>query len=87
MRTVASDGLGAVHTRLDSQGQERVVSYASRSLYDRDTSYSATKKEVLAVGFATDHFRPYLLGNKLRLVTDHSALRWLHSVEPKGPSS
>ena len=38
----------------------------------------------MAVVFAIDHFRPYLLGTKFALVTNHSALRWLHSVEPKG---
>ena len=85
MPTDASDeGLGAVLTQLDSQGLERVISYASRSLNDREKSYSATEKEALAVVFATDHFPPYLIGNKSKLVTDHSALRWLHSVEPKG---
>ena len=34
--------------------------------------------------FATDHFRAYLLGKKFIVVTDHHALQWLHSVNPKG---
>ena len=34
--------------------------------------------------FATDHFRAYLLGRKFTAVTDHHALRWLHSVSSKG---
>ena len=42
------------------------------------------EKEALAVVFATKHFRVYLLGNQFQLVTDNSALKWLHSVEPKG---
>ena len=47
--------------------------------------YSATEKEALAAVFTTDHyFRSYLLGRKSTVVTDHHALRWLHSVNPKG---
>ena len=34
--------------------------------------------------FATDHFHVYLLGRKFTVVTDHYALRWLHSLTPKG---
>ena len=84
-QTDASDlGLGAVLTQTDDQGQERVISYASRSLSDREKAYSATEKEALAMIFAIDHFRVYLLGKEFTLVTDHSALQWLHSVEPKG---
>ena len=44
----------------------------------------AIEKEALAVVFAIDHFRVYLLGREFTPVTDHIALRWLHSVEPKG---
>ena len=85
LQTDASDiGLGAVLTQFDSNGNERAISYASRPLTDREKGYSATEKEALAVVFATDHFRVYLLGRSFTLVTDHSALRWLHSVEPKG---
>ena len=85
MQTDASDkGLGAVLTQLDSTGREHVISYASRSLSDRKKSYSTTEKEALAIIFAIDHYRVYLLGAEFTLITDHSALQWLHSVEPKG---
>ncbi|MEL7426754.1 MAG: RNase H-like domain-containing protein [Bacteroidota bacterium] len=85
LQTDASDhGLGAVLTQVDSAGCEHVIAYASRSLSDRERRFSATEKETLAMVFGTDHFRAYLLGRPFTLVTDHSALRWLHSVEPKG---
>ena len=77
-------GLGAILTRLDDSGKERVVSYASRTLTAREQNYTAMEKEALAVVFATKHFRVYLLGNQFQLVTDNSALKWLHSVEAKG---
>ena len=85
LQTDASDkGLGAVLTQLDNSGREHVISYASRSLLDREKCYSTTEKEALAIIFAIDHYRVYLLGREFTLITDHSALQWLHSVEPKG---
>ena len=61
LQTDASDiGLGAVLTQFDSSGNEHIISYASRSLTDREKKYSANEKEALAVVFATDHFRAYL---------------------------
>jgi len=85
LQTDASDaGLGAVLTQIDAYGNERVISYASRPLKNREKGYSATEKEALAVIFATDYYRVYILGKHFTLVTDHSVLPWLHSVEPKG---
>ena len=81
LQTDASDvGLGDVLTHSNLFGHEHVISYASRSLSDREQKYPATEKEALEVVFATDHFRAYLLGRKFTVVTDHHALRWLHSV-------
>ena len=85
LQTDASDyGIGAVLAQVDSQGQERVISYASRTLDNREKNYSAMEKEALAVVFAINHFRVYLLGRQFHLVTDNRALTWLHSLEPKG---
>ena len=85
VQTDASNvGLGAILTQLDGNGNERVVSYASRTLTAREQNFTAMEKEALAVVFATKYFRVYLLGNHFQLVTDNRALKWLHSVEPKG---
>eukprot|EP00794_Sanderia_malayensis_P021278 gene21278-biopygen16313 len=85
LQTDASDvGLGAVLAQLDADGQERVIAYASYTLSQRERNYTAMEKEALAVVFAAKHFRFYLLGHKFSVITDNSALRWLHSVEPKG---
>ena len=85
LQTDASNvGLGAVLTQLDNFGRERVVSYASRTLTGREQNYATMEKEALAVVFGTRYVRVYLLGNKFELVTDNSALKWLHSLAPKG---
>ena len=43
-----------------------------------------TEKEAFAVVFGVRHFHVYLLGRKFELITNHSALRWLHTMEPTG---
>ena len=44
---------------------------------DAQLNYATTKKELLAIVFAFDKFRPYLIGNKVIVHTDHSAIKYL----------
>ena len=44
---------------------------------DAQQNYTTTEKEFLAVVFALEKFRPYLLGSKTVIFTDHSALKYL----------
>ena len=40
---------------------------------------------MLALVWATQHFRPYFYGRQILVRTDHSALKWLQSFqEPEG---
>ena len=77
-------GPGVVLSQLDEHGIERVVAYGSSNLTPRERNYETTEKEVLAIHYGTQHFRLYLLGRKFTIVTDHNALRWLNTIEPKG---
>ena len=74
--TDASDfGLGAVLARIDENGDERVISYASRSLTTAEKNYNTTEKELCAIIWAIDKYRPYLFaGPPFELITDHQAL-------------
>ena len=48
-------------------------------------NYCATRRELLAVISALQHFRHYLLGNKVILRTDHHSLKWLKTfTKPEG---
>ena len=84
--TDASDtGVGGVLSQLDCDGQERVISYASRVLSKAERRYCVTRRELLAVVTFTQHFRPYLFGKKFTLRTDHGSLKWLRNFkEPEG---
>ena len=45
----------------------------------------ATKRELSPAVYFTQHFRHYLLGQKITIVTDHRALWWFHSFkDPDG---
>lgn len=48
--------------------------YASKTLSDAQLNYTTTEKELLAVVFALDKFRSYLLRSKVVVFSDHVAL-------------
>ena len=55
------------------------ICYASRQLNSAEKNYTTTEKELLAVVYAFGKFRSYLIGSKVVVHTDHSALRYLFS--------
>ena len=66
--------IGAVlGQRIDNK--QYVIYYSSRTLNDAQMNCTTTEKEFLAVVFALQKFRPYLLGSKTTIFTDHSALK------------
>nr|GFB62125.1 putative nucleotidyltransferase, ribonuclease H [Tanacetum cinerariifolium] len=53
------------------------IHYASKTITDAKSNYTATKKEMLAVVYGFKKFRSYLIMNKSIVHTDHSALKYL----------
>ena len=62
-----------------------VIYYASRTLDVAQLNYTTTEKEFLAVIFAIDKFRSYLVGSKIVVYTDHAAIRYLMSKKDAKP--
>ncbi|CAL2239445.1 unnamed protein product [Prunus armeniaca] len=62
-----------------------VIHYASRTLNDAQLNYSTTEKELLAVVFALEKFRSYLVGSKVIVYSDHAALRYLLTKKDAKP--
>ncbi|CAM8999789.1 unnamed protein product [Rhodiola kirilowii] len=62
-----------------------VIYYASRTLDPAQRNYSTTEKELLVVVFALEKFRPYLLGAKVIVYSNHAAIRYLMKKKEANP--
>ena len=77
----ASDsGLGVLLPQVQS-GVEHVIAYAARALSKAERNYSTTWKELLALVWATEHFKTFLYVQNFLATTDHSALQWLRNFK------
>jgi len=54
-----------------------VIYYASQTLNSAQMNYTTTKKEFLAVVFACEKFRSYLVGSPVIVFSDHAVLKYL----------
>ncbi|XP_027166138.1 uncharacterized protein LOC113766113 [Coffea eugenioides] len=62
-----------------------VIYYTSRTLDGAQCNYSTTEKELLAIVFALEKFRSYLLGTKVIIYSDHAALKYLLNKKEAKP--
>lgn len=69
-------GLGAILSQTDSDGVERPISFASRTLNAAEKRYSQIQKEATAIIFGVRRFHQYLYGRSVpfTLRTDHKPL-------------
>nr|GEX69879.1 reverse transcriptase domain-containing protein [Tanacetum cinerariifolium] len=73
----ASDfDIGAV-LRQRQEKHFRLIHYASKTMTEAESNYTTTEKEMLAVVYAFEKFRSYLIMNKSIVYTDHSVLKYL----------
>ena len=69
--------------RLDKK--PTAIFYASKTLVEAQINYKTTEKELLTVVYALEKFRPYILGSKIIIYTDHAALKYLLSKKEAKP--
>jgi len=65
--------------------KHHAIAYASKTLTGAQLNYATTEKELLAVVFAIDKFRSYLVGTKIIVYTDHAALKYLLTKKDAKP--
>ena len=58
-------GIGAVLSRMQRNDTERVIANGSRSLNEQEKNSCGTRVEMLALVNNVDHFRYYLVGQKI----------------------
>ena len=81
----ASDyAIGAVLGQTKDK-KHHAIAYASKTLTGAQLNYATTEKELLAVVFAIDKFRSYLVGAKIIVYTDHAALKYLLTKKDAKP--
>jgi hypothetical protein len=51
------------------------VAYASRALSPSEKNYGITELETLAVVWGLSHFKVYLYGQTVKVITDHMAVK------------
>lgn len=81
------EGLGAILTQKDAEGREHPIVYSSRALQGSEKNYGVSKLELLAIVWAVQLYRPYLLGShfQVTIISDHSAISGLlKSKKPTG---
>nr|GEW42904.1 reverse transcriptase domain-containing protein [Tanacetum cinerariifolium] len=61
------------------------IHYASKTMTNAQAHYTTTKKELLAVVYAFEKFRPYIVLYKSIVYTDHSALKYLFNKQDAKP--
>jgi len=62
-----------------------VIHYASKTLDSAQRNYATIEKEFLAVMFACDKFRSYIIDSKVTVHTDHAAIKYLMEKKDAKP--
>ena len=61
------------------------IYYASKTLNEAQLNYAIAEKELLAIVFAFEKFRSYLIGNKVIVFTNHSTIKYLMAKKDSKP--
>ena len=66
-------------------GKPVVIYYASKTLDEAQRNYTITEKELLAIVFALEKFKSYLLGSRVIIYSDHIVVRHLLAMKDVKP--
>ena len=61
------------------------ISYASKTLAEAQMNYTTMEKQIFALVYALEKFRPYILGSKIIIYTDHTTLKYFLSKKEAKP--
>ncbi|XP_073427864.1 calcium-activated chloride channel regulator 1-like [Dendrobates tinctorius] len=78
--------LGAMLSQ-EINGEEHPILYLSRKLSSCKENYAIVEKECLAIKWAADTLRYYLLDRRFKLVSSHVPLRWLKEKQGHSTSN
>jgi hypothetical protein len=67
------------------EGKVHVIYYASKALNGAQLNYATTEKKLLAVVFAFEKFKSYIVNSKVIVYTDHAAIKYLLSKKDAKP--
>jgi hypothetical protein len=67
------------------EGKVHVIYYASKALNGAQLNYATTEKKLLAVVFAFEKFKSYIVISKVIVYTDHAAIKYLLSKKDAKP--
>jgi len=74
-------GTVAMLLQEDATGEQRPVAFASRKLQPRESNYSTTERECLAIVWGVTKFQEYVYDTEFFLETDHAPLQYLRQAK------
>ena len=63
----------------------KAIYYSSKTFNEAQENYFTTKKEMLAIVFACENFRPYILGFHVIIHTNHTSIKYLMAKKEAKP--
>ena len=75
-------GCGAMLAQ-EKDGMLCPVRFASRAFTPAELRWTTMHQELFAVKWGLEQFRSYILGQRVKVVTDHANLKWLTTIAPQ----
>ena len=75
-------GCGAMLAQ-EIEGKLKPIRFVSRAFNAVESRWTTLQQELFAVKWGLEQFRPYILGRRIKVVTDHANLQWLTTIAPQ----